>query len=105
MAFEEFMKRLLFFQNSLYAKFLARNLRDQWERYMKTISLMLALVTMTLFITSANDWVRRPAVAAPGVGARPGVGVGAPGAGVRRGAGVGAPGAGATVRGPAGVGR
>jgi hypothetical protein len=75
---------------------------------MKTISLILALVTMTLFATSANAWVRRPAVAAPGVGA-PGVGarpgVGAPGAGVRRGAGVGAPGAGATVRGTAGVGR
>jgi len=70
---------------------------------MKTISLILALVTMTLFATSANAWVRRPAVATPGVGARPGVG--APGAGVRRGAGVGAPGAGATVRGPAGVGR
>ena len=77
---------------------------------MKTISILFALVTMTLFATSADAWVRRPAVAAPGVvapgvGARPGVGVGAPGAGVRRGAGDGALGAGATVRGPAGVGR
>jgi len=77
---------------------------------MKTVSLLFAIVTMTLFSTSADAWVRRaaiaaPGVGAPGVGARPGVGVGAPGAGVRRGAGVGAPGAGATVRGPAGVGR
>jgi len=75
---------------------------------MKTVSLLFAIVTMTLFSTSADAWVRRAAIAAPGVGA-PGVGarpgVGAPGAGVRRGAGVGASGAGATVRGPAGVGR
>ena len=36
---------------------------------MKTVSLLFAIVTMTLFSTSADAWVRRAAIAAPGVGA------------------------------------